>query len=49
MSKEILIGIINTNEMHNGIGPPGFGAAFGIARFVPILIVIVWLGIGIRQ
>jgi hypothetical protein len=39
----------NTNEMHNGIGPPGFGAPFGIARLVPILIVLVWVGIGIRQ
>jgi hypothetical protein len=39
----------STSEMHDGIGPPGFGAAFGIARLVPILIVLAWLGIGIRQ
>src|ERR671924_462692 len=27
----------------------GFGHGFGLARFIPILIFIVWLGIGIRQ
>ena len=29
--------------------PPEFGRYFGIARFVPFLISLVWLGIGIRQ
>ena len=28
---------------------PAFGPHFGIPRFVPFLISIVWLGIGIRQ
>ena len=28
---------------------PGFNPAFGIARFVPFLIAIIWLGIGIWQ
>ena len=28
---------------------PGFNPAFGIARIVPFLISIIWLGIGIRQ
>jgi hypothetical protein len=37
------------NEAHGGMGFPGFGSAFGIARLVPILIVLAWLGIGIRQ
>ena len=35
--------------MHpEGFGP-GFGHGFGIARGVPILIFLIWLGIGIRQ
>jgi hypothetical protein len=35
--------------MHpEGFGP-GFGHGFGIARAVPILIFLIWLGIGIRQ
>jgi hypothetical protein len=31
-----------------GFGP-GFGRGFGLARAVPILIFLIWLGIGIRQ
>jgi len=35
--------------MHpEGFGP-GFGHGFGLARAVPILIFLIWLGIGIRQ
>ena len=35
---------------HERFGPPPqFGHYFGIARFVPFLISLVWLGIGIRQ
>jgi hypothetical protein len=30
-------------------GPIGFGHGFALARVIPILIFIVWLGIGIRQ
>jgi hypothetical protein len=30
-------------------GPGGFGHGFAVARIIPILIFIVWLGIGIRQ
>lgn len=35
---------------HGGPGPhiPG-GAAFGAARLIPIVLVVVWLGIGLRQ
>ena len=29
--------------------PEGFGHGFGLARAVPILIFLIWLGIGIRQ
>ena len=28
---------------------PGFNPAFGIARIIPFLISLIWLGIGIRQ
>ena len=35
---------------HDNFGPrPVFGHYFGIARFIPFLISLVWLGIGIRQ
>jgi hypothetical protein len=35
---------------HENFGPhPFFGHYFGIARFIPFLIALVWLGIGIRQ
>lgn len=39
---------------HDGGGPhdrfgPGFNPAFGIARVIPFLISLIWLGIGIRQ
>jgi hypothetical protein len=36
---------------HEGFrfGPGGFGHGFALARLIPILIFIVWLGIGIRQ
>jgi hypothetical protein len=39
---------------HDAGGPndrfgPGFNPAFGIARVVPFLISLIWLGIGIRQ
>lgn len=36
---------------HEGFrfGPGGFGHGFAVARIIPILIFIVWLGIGIRQ
>ena len=36
---------------HEGFrfGAGGFGHGFGLARLIPILIFIVWLGIGIRQ
>ena len=34
--------------MHDRFGP-GFNPAFGIARVIPILISLIWLGIGIRQ
>jgi hypothetical protein len=34
---------------HDRIGPPVFGTTTDIARLVPIVIVLVWLGIGIRQ
>jgi hypothetical protein len=33
---------------HDGFGP-GFNPAFGIARVIPFLISLIWLGIGIRQ
>ena len=33
---------------HDRFGP-GFNSAFGIARVVPFLISLIWLGIGIRQ
>ena len=41
----------NVDMRHEGFrfGPGGFGHEFGLARFVPILIFIVWLAIGIRQ
>jgi hypothetical protein len=32
-----------------GMYPQGFGPGFGLARAVPILIFLIWLGIGIRQ
>jgi Na+-driven multidrug efflux pump len=32
-----------------GMHPEGFGHGFGLARAVPILIFLIWLGIGIRQ
>lgn len=33
-----------------GFGPEfGTGPAFGIARLIPIILVVVWLGVGIRQ
>jgi hypothetical protein len=32
-----------------GTHPEGFGRGFGLARAVPILIFLIWLGIGIRQ
>ena len=36
--------------LHERFGPqPQYGHYFGIARFLPFLISIVWLGIGIRQ
>jgi hypothetical protein len=36
--------------IHERFGPqPQFGHYFGIARFIPFLISLVWLGIGIRQ
>jgi hypothetical protein len=34
--------------MHERFGP-GFNPAFGIARVIPFLISLIWLGIGIRQ
>lgn len=39
---------------HDGGGPhdrfgPGFNPAFGIARAIPFLISLIWLGIGIWQ
>jgi Na+-driven multidrug efflux pump len=39
---------------HDAGGPhdrfgPGFNPAFGIARVIPFLISLIWLGIGIRQ
>ena len=33
---------------HDRFGP-GFNPAFGIARIIPFLISLIWLGIGIRQ
>jgi hypothetical protein len=41
----------NVGMGHEGFrfGPGGFGHGFALARLVPILIFIVWLGIGIRQ
>src|SRR6266571_2952355 len=35
--------------MHLGGFGPGFGREFAFARAVPILIFVIWLGIGIRQ
>lgn len=36
--------------LHERFGPqPQFGHYFGIVRFLPFLISLVWLGIGIRQ
>jgi len=36
--------------LHERFGPsPHLGHYFGIARFIPFLISLVWLGIGIRQ
>ena len=32
-----------------GTHPGGFGHGFGLARAVPIVIFLIWLGIGIRQ
>src|ERR671910_1849351 len=34
--------------VHDRFGP-GFNPAFGIARIIPFLISLIWLGIGIRQ
>ena len=34
--------------LHDRFGP-GFNPAFGIARVIPFLISLIWLGIGIRQ
>ena len=36
---------------HEGFrfGPGGFGHGFALARVIPILIFLIWLGIGIRQ
>lgn len=35
---------------HENFGPhPFFGHYFGLARFIPFLIALVWLGVGIRQ
>jgi hypothetical protein len=35
---------------HENFGPhPFFGHYFGIGRFIPFLIALVWLGVGIRQ
>ena len=41
----------NVGMRHEGFrsGPRGFGHEFALGRLVPILIFIVWLGIGIRQ
>jgi hypothetical protein len=40
----------NTRMLHERFGPPPLiGHYFGIARFVPFLIALIWLGIGIRQ
>jgi hypothetical protein len=41
----------NGGMHHEGFrfGSGGFGHGFGLARLIPILIFIVWLGIGIRQ
>ena len=33
----------------DGTHPGGFGHGFGLARAVPIVIFLIWLGIGIRQ
>jgi hypothetical protein len=35
--------------LHERFGPPQFGHYFAIARFIPFLISLVWLGVGIRQ
>lgn len=34
--------------LHDRFGP-GFNPGFGIARIIPFLISLIWLGIGIRQ
>ncbi|MGH9992559.1 MAG: hypothetical protein ACREAZ_07945 [Nitrososphaera sp.] len=34
---------------HGGIGPDPGPGPFGITRFIPIIVVLVWLGVGIRQ
>jgi hypothetical protein len=41
----------NDGMRHEGfrIGAGGFGHGFGLAKLIPILIFIIWLGIGIRQ
>ena len=40
----------NNRMLHERFGPPPqFGHYFSIARFVPFLISLVWLGVGIRQ
>jgi hypothetical protein len=39
-----------TRMQHENFGPhPFFGHYFGLVRFVPFLIALIWLGIGIRQ
>ena len=39
----------NTIMLHERFGPRQFGHYFAIARFIPFLISLVWLGVGIRQ
>jgi len=40
----------NFRMQHENFGPhPFFGHYFGLVRFVPFLIALIWLGIGIRQ
>ncbi|MFL6338578.1 MAG: hypothetical protein ACJ718_05665 [Nitrososphaeraceae archaeon] len=41
----------NSGIRHEGFrfGPGGFGHGFALTRIIPILIFIIWFGIGIRQ
>jgi Na+-driven multidrug efflux pump len=51
ISFVITFAVLGPPMFFGGVGmhPDGFGHGFGLARAVPILIFLIWLGIGIRQ